>query len=61
MGKHTDSFEDVFGEETSKLIYLSPDAPEPLHTIEEDKIYVIGGIADTHIIKVSPLHWQLLD
>lgn len=33
--------------ETSKeIIYLSPDASEELESVEDDKVYVIGGIVD---------------
>ena len=34
-----------------KLVYLSPDAPKPLQTVEEDTAYVIGGLVDRTIIK----------
>ena len=33
----------------SKLVYLSPDAAEPLLTIAPDRVYVIGGLVDDNI------------
>ena len=35
----------------SKLIYLTPDAKDELLTLEQDKIYIIGGLVDEHINK----------
>ncbi len=32
-----------------KLVYLSPDAGEVLQDIEDDKIYVIGGLVDRSV------------
>ena len=34
-----------------KLIYLTPDAKEDLLTLEEDRIYIIGGLVDEQINK----------
>jgi len=51
IGKHQVCYSEVFEEEVDKLLYLSPDAPEVLQEIDPDKIYIIGGIADTHIQK----------
>uniref|UniRef100_A0A914R425 RNA (guanine-9-)-methyltransferase domain-containing protein 1 n=1 Tax=Panagrolaimus davidi TaxID=227884 RepID=A0A914R425_9BILA len=42
-----------------KLIYLSPDADEPLKTIESDKIYIIGGIVDRVAEKNIPRYASL--
>ena len=42
----------MFAGEVDKLVYLSPDATDVLMEIDPDKIYIIGGIADTHIQKV---------
>lgn len=35
----------------NKLIYLTPDAKDELLTLEQDKIYVIGGLVDEQINK----------
>ena len=35
----------------NKLIYLTPDAKDELLTLEQDKIYIIGGLVDEHINK----------
>lgn len=35
----------------NKLIYLTPDANEDLLTLEEDSIYIIGGLVDEQINK----------
>lgn len=35
------------------LVYLSPDAEEELTTIEESKVYIIGGIVDHNRLKVG--------
>lgn len=35
----------------SKLIYLTPDAKDDLLTLEQDKVYIIGGYVDEHINK----------
>lgn len=52
MGKHEQCHTEVFADEVDKLVYLSPDATDVLMEIDPDKIYIIGGIADTHIQKV---------
>ncbi|KAK2198472.1 bifunctional EF-hand domain pair/tRNA (guanine-N1-)-methyltransferase [Babesia duncani] len=40
----------------SKIIVLSPDAPEVLETVDPDNIYVIGGLVDVHVKKVWNLY-----
>lgn len=35
----------------NKLIYLTPDAKEELLTLEQDKVYIIGGLVDEQINK----------
>jgi len=35
----------------NKLIYLTPDAKNELLTLEQDKVYIIGGLVDEHISK----------
>jgi Trm5-related predicted tRNA methylase len=52
VGKHEQCHTEVFADEVDKLVYLSPDATDVLMEIDPDKIYIIGGIADTHIQKV---------
>ena len=34
------------------LVYLSPDAPDPLLSIDSTKVYVIGGFIDRSVNKV---------
>lgn len=51
VGKHEQCHTEVFADEVDKLVYLSPDATDVLMEIDPDKIYIIGGIADTHIQK----------
>eukprot|EP00955_Chlamydomonas_euryale_P023744 250502-Chlamydomonas_euryale.AAC.16 len=54
MTRHTaplSQLRDLFPLE--KLVMLSPDAPEPLDTIERDKVYCIGGIIDRTVCKVQ--------
>uniref|UniRef100_A0A7E4VGX7 SAM-dependent MTase TRM10-type domain-containing protein n=1 Tax=Panagrellus redivivus TaxID=6233 RepID=A0A7E4VGX7_PANRE len=40
----TDNYTSLFPPED--IVYLSPDADEPLESVEADKCYVIGGIVD---------------
>lgn len=49
------SKESFIEEEKTNLIYLSPDAEETMKTFEEDKIYIIGGIADHNSLKGATL------
>lgn len=42
--RHEEPLGQVFGER--KLVYLSPDAEEPLAELDGDAVYVIGGIVD---------------
>ena len=34
------------------IVYLTPDSNEPLNDIDEDKVYVIGGLVDESVTKV---------
>ena len=36
----------------SNLVYLSPDAEEVLEHVDDNFIYVIGGIIDRTVVKV---------
>lgn len=48
--EHTEQFWDP-----RRIVILSPDAIEVLDTLEEDKIYVIGGIVDRTVRKSATL------
>lgn len=51
--RHEAPFHEVF--DKSKLVYLSPDATEVLSTLNENDIYVIGGLVDDNklLVRVS--------
>lgn len=51
LAKHEESFIDAFHEQKDKIVYLSPDSPNILETLNPEHIYIIGGIADVHIQK----------
>ncbi len=38
-----------------ELVVLTPDSPHPLTTLSPDKVYVLGGLVDEHIIKNATL------
>ena len=42
---------DVFS--ADEMVYFSPDALDPISTIDPSKVYVIGGLVDRSIAKVS--------
>ena len=42
-----------------ELIYLSPDAAEPLMEIDSSKVYVIGGLSDDSVKKKSSMDYAL--
>ncbi|KER25857.1 tRNA (guanine-N(1)-)-methyltransferase [Opisthorchis viverrini] len=52
IGKHSDLPRSVFDK---NVIYLSPDAPEPLLDISDDCAYVIGCLIDEHLMKGKSL------
>lgn len=41
----------------SKLVYLTPDAKNDLLTLEQDKIYIVGGLVDENVIKRASLNY----
>lgn len=43
-----------------KIVYLSGDAEETLESVEDDKVYVIGGLVDRnrHKVKHTALCYQ---
>ncbi|KAM3182234.1 hypothetical protein ACTXT7_012793 [Hymenolepis weldensis] len=49
IGFHAESPTEVFKDQ--KIIYLSPDAPDPLIEVEKDIVYVVGGLIDESIEK----------
>merc|ERR1712146_447220 len=51
---HEKSVFDVFP--AQNLVYLSPDSPNVLETVENDIIYVIGGIVDRTVSKGTSLN-----
>jgi tRNA (guanine9-N1)-methyltransferase len=51
MEKHSETYLEVFADQRSQLVYLSPDSPNVLDNIDPEKIYIIGGIADPNIIR----------
>jgi len=48
---HEEPVWEVF--DTSKLIFLTPDAEEDLQEVDEEKVYVIGGIVDRSVSKLQ--------
>ena len=38
---------------TDEIIYLSPDSDSVLKSVDSDKVYILGGLVDEHIQKVS--------
>eukprot|EP00730_Choanoeca_flexa_P008303 TRINITY_DN12474_c0_g8_i1.p1 TRINITY_DN12474_c0_g8~~TRINITY_DN12474_c0_g8_i1.p1 ORF type:complete len:653 (+),score=120.59 TRINITY_DN12474_c0_g8_i1:114-2072(+) len=49
LSKTQESHLDVF--EPSELVFLTPDSPNPLLSIDKSKVYVMGGLVDEHIVK----------
>ena len=45
-----ESYEELFGK--TDVVYLSSESPNVLHTLEENKVYVIGGLVDHNHEKV---------
>jgi hypothetical protein len=51
LESHKDDIIDVAKTANKKLIYLSPDALDPLETVDIDTAYVIGGLVDRTVKK----------
>lgn len=46
LHKEEKSYVEVFSERKGDLVYLTADSEQVLNTLEESKIYVIGGLVD---------------
>ncbi|KAF8568454.1 hypothetical protein P879_09266 [Paragonimus westermani] len=55
MGKHCSSPQELFGN-YKEVVYLSPDADDPLLSVSEGCVYVIGGLVDEHVMKGKSLN-----
>ena len=55
LESHKDDILDVAKAANKKLIYLSPDALDPLGTVDIDTAYVIGGLVDRTVKKNASL------
>eukprot|EP00036_Acanthoecidae_sp_10tr_P013441 CAMPEP_0206286628 /NCGR_PEP_ID=MMETSP0106_2-20121207/698_1 /ASSEMBLY_ACC=CAM_ASM_000206 /TAXON_ID=81532 /ORGANISM="Acanthoeca-like sp., Strain 10tr" /LENGTH=697 /DNA_ID=CAMNT_0053717155 /DNA_START=146 /DNA_END=2240 /DNA_ORIENTATION=+ len=61
LGRYCDGFESYVATRTplrhteffprERLVYLTPDSPNPLIELDPSKVYVLGGLVDEHIIK----------
>ncbi len=50
---------DVFKKE--ELVYLTAESPNVIQTLEDDKVYIIGGLVDHNRLKVfihHPHSWE---
>ena len=44
-----------------EMVYFSPDATDPIVSIDSSKVYVIGGLVDRSISKVGPRKRRVMD
>lgn len=50
----TDHYESVLSDvQTTNLVYLTADSPNVIHSLEKDKVYIIGGLIDRNRHKVQ--------
>jgi len=59
IGKYAEGYIEIFESEKENLVYLSPDAPDVLESVSQDKIYIVGAIADGAVKKVHYLQSNL--
>lgn len=55
---HEASIDELY--EQQEIVYLSPDAEDVLHELDPSCVYVIGGIVDRSVRKVSRMHRSFL-
>jgi Trm5-related predicted tRNA methylase len=48
---HSESYTDIF--QSNDLIYLTSDSDNIISSLQEDKVYVIGGLVDHNLYKVG--------
>lgn len=58
MKFHDKNYLDIFSKE--KIVYLTSESDNVIETIEDDKVYIIGGLVDHNSHKVS-IHVSLFE